>query len=75
MRHIVTTHTKLLGEIKIAATTKGTYKAASYIPYYRIVNLLETNDLNEETGYLALAINHVLSNSTLVKVVNKTKLD
>ena len=65
----------MLGEIKIAATTKGTYKAASYIPYYRIVNLLETNDLNEETGYLALAINHVLSNSTLVKVVNKTKLD
>ena len=65
----------MLGEIKIAATTKGTYKAASYIPYYRIVNLLETNDLNEETGYLALAINQVLSNSTLVKVVNKTKLD
>ena len=44
--HIAATHAKLLG-VKIVTTTKGTYSTVSCIPYDRIVNLLETNDLNE----------------------------
>ena len=35
----------------------------SSVPYNRIVNLLKTNDLNEKTRYLVLAVN----NSILVR--------
>ena len=35
----------------------------SSVPYNRIVNLLKTNDLNEKTRYLVLAVN----NSILVE--------
>ena len=61
--HIPTIHTESLGEIKIVITKKGTYRTVSSIPYNRIVKLLETNDLNEKTGYLVLAVN----NSILVR--------
>ena len=50
-------------KIKIVITKKGTYRTVSNIPYDRIVNLVETNDLNEKTGYLVLAVN----NSILVR--------
>ena len=49
--HVATVRTKSLGEIKIVITKKGTCRTVTSIPYDRIVNLLETNDLNEETGY------------------------
>ena len=50
-------------EIKIVVTKKGTYRTVRRIPYDRIVNLLQTNDLNEKTEYLVL----VLNNSILVR--------
>ena len=50
-------------EIKIVVTKKGTYRTVSSIPYDRIVNLLETNNLNEKNGYLLLVVN----NSILVR--------
>ena len=46
--HIATIYT-FLGEIKIVITKKGTYRTVSSTPYDRIVNLLETNDLNEKS--------------------------
>ena len=52
-----------MGEIKIVVTKKGTYRTVRSIPYDRIVNLLQTNDLNEKTECLAL----VLNNSILVR--------
>ena len=61
--HIATIRTELLGEIKIVTTKKGTYRTVSSIPYERIANLLETNDLNEKPGYLVLLVN----NSILVR--------
>ena len=62
-RHIATIRTESLGDIKIVVTKKGTYRTVSGIPYNRIFNLLKTNDLNEKTGYLVLAVN----NSILVR--------
>ena len=62
-RHIATIRTQSLGDIKIAVTKKGTYRTVTSIPYDRMFNLLETNDLNEKTGYLVLAVN----NSILVR--------
>ena len=50
-------------EIKIVVTKKGTYRTVRRIPDDRIVNLLQTNDLNEKTEYLVL----VLNNSILVR--------
>ena len=61
--HIATVRTESLEEIKIVITKKGTYRTVSSIPYDRIVNLLETNDLNGKTGYLVLVVN----NSILVR--------
>ena len=61
--HIATIRTELLGEIKIVTTKKGTYRTVSGIPYDRIANLLETNNLNEKPGYLVLLVN----NSILVR--------
>ena len=60
---MATIRTELLGEIKIVTTKKGTYRTVSSIPYDRIANLLETNDLNEKPGYLVLLVN----NSILVR--------
>ena len=61
--HIVTIRIELLGEIKIVTTKKGTYRTVSSIPYDRIANLLETDNLNEKPGYLVLLVN----NSVLVR--------
>ena len=61
--HIATIRTESLGEIKTVLTKKGWYRTVSSIPYDRIANLLEANDLNEKTGYLVLVVN----NSILVR--------
>ena len=61
--HIATISTESLGEIKIIVTKKGTYRTVRSIPYDRIVNLLQANDLNEKTECLVL----VLNNSILVR--------
>ena len=52
-----------MGEIKIVVTKKGTCRTVRSIPYDRVVNLLQTNDLNEKTECLVL----VLNNSILVR--------
>ena len=48
----------IIKKIEIVITKKGTYRTMSSVPYNRIVNLLKTNDLNEKTRYLVLAVNN-----------------
>ena len=70
--HNATVRTKSLKKIKIVITKKGTYRTVSNIPYDRIVNLVETNDLNQKTGYLVLAVNNsILVRAEDVKVNSK----
>ena len=55
--HIATIRTESLGEIEIVVTETGTYRTVSSIPYDRMFNLHEINDLNKKTGYLVLLVN------------------